>query len=99
MEVIPIEVLKRCIEQSVNERAGRYVALEEVEIDSTSVSATPTKGKNWGMRVKLKFTQIIWWAGGDLNSRPLPPPRVLEDTVSEETRLISRVLFGAAFAT
>ena len=55
MEVIPIEVLKRCIEHCVNQRAGRYAAPEELEIHSTSKG----KAKDWQLNVNLKFEREI----------------------------------------
>jgi len=59
IEVIPIQVLKYCVEQCVNQSAGRYASPEEFEINSISVSATPTKGKDWGMKVNLKFSRQV----------------------------------------
>jgi NADPH-dependent 7-cyano-7-deazaguanine reductase QueF len=57
MEVIPIEILKTCVEECVNQRKGRYAAPEEAEI--TSVSFEPSKGKDWGIRVSLKFEREV----------------------------------------
>jgi len=49
MEVIPIEILKRCVEPCVSQRRGRNAGPEEVEIRSASASLEPNKGKDWGI--------------------------------------------------
>jgi len=59
MEVIPIEVLKLCIEHCVDRKLGRHAAPEEVEINSISGPATLGKGKGWGMKVDLRFDREV----------------------------------------
>ena len=59
MEMIPVEILNYCIQYCLHKGQGtgmlKDAAPEEVEIISTSGSATPGKGKEWGMKVSLKF--------------------------------------------
>ena len=60
MEMIPLEILKYCIRYCLLKGRSmgirlRDAAPEEVEINSASGSATPGKGKEWGMKISLKF--------------------------------------------
>jgi len=55
MEVIPIEVLKLCIEHCVDRKLGRHAAPGEVEINSISEG----KGKDWEMKVDLRFDREV----------------------------------------
>jgi len=57
MEVIPIEILKSCVEGCVSQRQGRYAAPDEVEI--TSLSFEPGEGKDWGIEASLRFERKV----------------------------------------
>jgi hypothetical protein len=63
MEVVPIEVLKRCVEACVSQRRGRNAGPEEIEIKSASVSVEPITGKDWGIvttiRYKKEVTRVV----------------------------------------
>ena len=59
MEVIPIEVLKRCVEVCVSQRRGRNAGPEEIEISSASVSLEPTKGKDWGIATTIGYKKQV----------------------------------------
>lgn len=59
MEVIPIEVLKRCVELCVSQRRGRNTGPEEIEIRSASVSLEPIKGKDWGIATTIDYKKQV----------------------------------------
>jgi len=59
MEVVPIEVLKCCVEACVSQRRGRNAGPEEIEIKSASVSLEPIKGKDWGIATTIGYTKEV----------------------------------------
>jgi len=59
MEVIPIEILKRCVEPCVSQRRGRNAGPEEVEIRSASASLEPNKGKDWGIATTIGYKKQV----------------------------------------
>ena len=64
MEVVPVEVLKHCIEACVGQRLGRNAAPEEVEIRSVSASLEPVKGKDWGIATTIELRKQVARVGG-----------------------------------
>lgn len=59
MEVIPIEILKRCVEPCVSQRRGRNAGPEEIEIKSASASLEPNKGKDWGIAITIDYKKQV----------------------------------------
>jgi len=57
MEVVPMEILKSCIEDCASQHKGRRAAPEEAEI--SSLSFEPGKGKDWAIRASLKFQRKV----------------------------------------
>ena len=59
METIPIEVLKRFVELSVNQRLGRNAGPEEAEIKSASASLEPHEDKDLGIATIITYKKTV----------------------------------------